>query len=51
MMELIEYFANPPKQILRYFDEDLQEKSLMCQTGCNRQQSIEKFIADRRVAQ
>ncbi|MCL2187536.1 MAG: hypothetical protein FWC16_10535 [Defluviitaleaceae bacterium] len=29
---LIEYFANPYKQILRYFKEDLQEKSLMCQT-------------------
>ena len=29
---LIEYFANPPKQILRYFDGDLQDKSLMCQT-------------------
>jgi len=29
---LIEYFANPMKQILRYFDDDLKEKSLMCQT-------------------
>ena len=29
---LIEYFANPSKQILRYFDEDLKDKSLMCQT-------------------
>ena len=29
---LIEYFANPPKQILLYFDEDFREKSLMCQT-------------------
>jgi len=28
---LIEYFANPPRQILRYFDEDLVEKDLMCQ--------------------
>lgn len=29
---LIEYFANPPKQILSYFNEDLKDKSLMCQT-------------------
>jgi hypothetical protein len=29
---LIEYFANPPKQILRYFDEDFRESSLMAQT-------------------
>jgi len=29
---LIEYFANPLKQILCYFDEDLKDKSLMCQT-------------------
>ncbi|MCL2199699.1 MAG: nucleotidyltransferase domain-containing protein [Defluviitaleaceae bacterium] len=29
---LIEYFANPPNQILKYFEEDFQEKSLMCQT-------------------
>ncbi|MCL2350426.1 MAG: nucleotidyltransferase domain-containing protein [Defluviitaleaceae bacterium] len=29
---MIEYFANPPKQILAYFDEDLREKSLMSQT-------------------
>ena len=29
---LIEYFANPMKQILAYFNEDLEDKSLMCQT-------------------
>jgi predicted nucleotidyltransferase len=29
---LIEYFANPPRQILRYFDEDLRDRSLMAQT-------------------
>jgi hypothetical protein len=29
---LIEYFANPLKQIIRYFEDDLQEKSLMSQT-------------------
>jgi len=29
---LIEYFANPPRQILAYFREDLQERSLMAQT-------------------
>ncbi len=29
---LIEYFANPPKQILSYFNQDLKDKSLMCQT-------------------
>jgi len=29
---LIEYFANPYKQILCYFDEDLRDKSLMSQT-------------------
>ena len=29
---LIEYFANPPKQILGYFDEDFKDTSLMCQT-------------------
>ena len=29
---LIEYFANPPKQIIGYLDEDFREKSLMCQT-------------------
>lgn len=29
---LIEYFANPPKQIHRYFEEDIDNKSLMCQT-------------------
>lgn len=28
---LIEYFTNPPKQILHYFDEDYQDKSLMSQ--------------------
>lgn len=28
---LIEYFANPPKQILYYFDEDLKDKSLTSQ--------------------
>jgi len=29
---LIEYFANPPKQIHQYFNEDLQGKDLMSQT-------------------
>ena len=29
---LIEYFANPPRQISRYFEEDLADKSLMSQT-------------------
>lgn len=29
---LIEYFANPYKQILSYFKEDLKSKRLMCQT-------------------
>jgi len=29
---LIEYFANPPKQIMCYFDDDFQDKSLMAQT-------------------
>ena len=29
---LIEYFANPPKQIRCYFDEDYRDKSLMAQT-------------------
>ena len=28
---LIEYFANPPHQILQYFEEDLADKSLMAQ--------------------
>jgi len=28
---LIEYFANPPRQIQAYFDGDLKDKSLMCQ--------------------
>jgi len=28
---LIEYFANPPKQILQYFTEDFAERSLMSQ--------------------
>ena len=28
---LIEYFANPPHQILKYFDEDFADKSLMSQ--------------------
>ena len=28
---LIEYFSNPPQQILKYFNEDLQEKDLMTQ--------------------
>jgi len=26
---LIEYFANPPRQILKYFDDDVRDKSLM----------------------
>ena len=43
---LIEYFANPPKQILRYFDEDLQEKSLMCQTQFATGQIIIDKIGD-----
>ena len=29
---LIEYFANPPKQIIKYFTDDLKDKSLMSQT-------------------
>jgi len=29
---LIEYFANPPKQILRYFEDDFGDGSLMAQT-------------------
>lgn len=29
---LIEYFANPPQQILKYFEEDISENSLMAQT-------------------
>jgi len=29
---LIEYFANPPRQILAYFDGDLEDRSLMSQT-------------------
>ena len=29
---LIEYFANPPRQIIKYFDDDLIDKSLMSQT-------------------
>ena len=29
---LIEYFANPPRQVLAYFDDDLKDKNLMCQT-------------------
>ena len=40
---LIEYFANPPKQILKYFDEDIREKSLMCQT----QFATGKIIMDK----
>lgn len=28
---MIEYFANPPKQILKYFDGDFNDKSLMSQ--------------------
>jgi len=40
---LIEYFANPSKQILRYFDEDLKDKSLMCQT----QFATGKIIMDK----
>jgi len=40
---LIEYFANPSKQILCYFDEDLKDKSLMCQT----QFATGKIISDK----
>ena len=40
---LIEYFANPLKQILRYFDDDFQEQSLMCQT----QFSTGKILLDK----
>lgn len=29
---LIEYFANPPKQILCYFEDDFHDRSLMAQT-------------------
>lgn len=29
---LIEYFANPPRQIIKYFDDDMKDKSLMSQT-------------------
>jgi len=29
---LIEYFANPPKQIHQYFEEDIHDRSLMSQT-------------------
>ena len=29
---LIEYFSNPPRQILKYFEEDMKSKDLMCQT-------------------
>ena len=28
---MIEYFANPPKQILRYFEEDIRDNALMSQ--------------------
>ena len=40
---LIEYFANPSKQILRYFDEDLKAKNFMCQT----QFATGKIILDK----
>jgi hypothetical protein len=40
---LIEYFANPPRQILRYFDEDLKTKDLMSQT----QFATGKIISDK----
>jgi len=29
---LIEYFANPPRQIFRYFEDDFHERTLMSQT-------------------
>ena len=40
---LIEYFANPSKQILRYFDEDMNAKDFMCQT----QFATGKIILDK----
>ena len=40
---LIEYFANPPHQILQYFDEDLVDKSLMSQV----QFATGKIILDK----
>ena len=40
---LIEYFANPLKQILRYFEDDLKEKDLMSQT----QFATGKIILDK----
>ena len=40
---LIEYFANPPHQILQYFDEDLRDKSLMSQV----QFATGKIILDK----
>lgn len=41
---LIEYFANPPRQILKYFEEDVNEKSLMSQT----QFATGKIILDKK---
>ena len=40
---LIEYFANPLKQILHYFEDDFKEKSLMAQT----QFATGKIILDK----
>jgi len=40
---LIEYFANPYKQIVSYFNDDLHDKSLMCQT----QFATGKIIIDK----
>ena len=40
---LIEYFANPPKQIFRYFEDDFNEGKLMAQT----QFATGKIIQDK----
>ena len=40
---LIEYFANPPRQIVQYFDEDTADKTLMSQV----QFATGKIISDK----
>ena len=40
---LIEYFCNPPRQIIKYFEDDIQDSSLMAQT----QFATGKIICDK----
>ena len=44
---LIEYFANPSKQIFRYFDEDFKDKSLICKMPTKATEPILIFCTSR----